>query len=455
MGKKQSYVPYVKLLQEAIQEYDSKALDLKGPLLEPIISYRSEEGKEELKTNSDASDILERYYFREKGGSTSDKLVEQDDVLDAKGEVKTDEPTEENEINTGEKPEEIDKTLDELEDEISDDEVGFFDDETVDGSGGGEEGSTTIEEAVISRLIREMEEETAGEAGDGKPEGGGEGNVGDGLGSEEKEPGEEAGTAEASPEEVDSLLKEINSLIEQIEEETGKEGEEKKEDEKKEDEGGEKEKLEEAIRLILEDSDLEGAEEAAEETGEEAAEGEGEEAAEGGEGKKEDLDVDKKITENRAGLGPIMQTKDKEDLTEKFNIFVEQIQTEIQNINDEIDMLLEQQAEEALADMKEEKGEDKEEGEEDADLEIPEEKKESEKLEEALNILFEEADDLAGEETKPKADETPEEAAEGEAAEEGSDNIDNLDEAIDLLLEEELDEESMLEEEDALDECDK
>jgi len=68
MGKKT--VSYQQLLKEAISEFDtSKNVDVKGPMLDPILSY---EGDGELPTYKDAASILERYYFNE----TRDKGVE-------------------------------------------------------------------------------------------------------------------------------------------------------------------------------------------------------------------------------------------------------------------------------------------------------------------------------------------------------------------------------------------
>ena len=54
-------VSYVELLKEAISEYDTKSFDYKGPLIAPIISY---DGEGELKTQKDATSVLERYYFK-------------------------------------------------------------------------------------------------------------------------------------------------------------------------------------------------------------------------------------------------------------------------------------------------------------------------------------------------------------------------------------------------------
>jgi len=81
MTKKKSYV---QLLKEAIAEFDtSDSVQVKGPMLDPILSWR---GDGELPTNKDAASILERYYFNE----NEDKPLESDyenDKGDAEGEA--------------------------------------------------------------------------------------------------------------------------------------------------------------------------------------------------------------------------------------------------------------------------------------------------------------------------------------------------------------------------------
>jgi hypothetical protein len=60
MSKK---VTYKQALKEAIQEWDTtKTVDVKGPMLDPILSYK---GDGELPIYRDAASILERYYFNE------------------------------------------------------------------------------------------------------------------------------------------------------------------------------------------------------------------------------------------------------------------------------------------------------------------------------------------------------------------------------------------------------
>ncbi len=63
-----SKVTYKSILKEAIAEFDtSKMADVKGPMLEPILSYT---GDGNLETHKDAASVLERYYFQEKEPSS-------------------------------------------------------------------------------------------------------------------------------------------------------------------------------------------------------------------------------------------------------------------------------------------------------------------------------------------------------------------------------------------------
>ena len=62
MSKKR--VSYQNLLKQAISEFDtSKTVDVKGPMLDPILKW---DGDGELPIYKDAASILERYYFNEK-----------------------------------------------------------------------------------------------------------------------------------------------------------------------------------------------------------------------------------------------------------------------------------------------------------------------------------------------------------------------------------------------------
>ena len=73
MSKKQSYM---NLLKEAISEFDtSDNLEVKGPMLDPIISW---DGGGEIPTYKDAASILERYYFNEDKERPIEVLGEED-----------------------------------------------------------------------------------------------------------------------------------------------------------------------------------------------------------------------------------------------------------------------------------------------------------------------------------------------------------------------------------------
>lgn len=221
-------ISYVELLKEAIQEYDTKSFDVKGPMLDPIISYN---GGGELETHKDASSVLERFYFKEKDAD-SRVFVEQD--------VQEKEP-EENEIETGEEADSVDATMDDLEDELLED---FMLEDDADGGdledaadvpsefekeeGGSDkvEGiadvTESMEQAVIEKLISEMEE--AGPEKEIEPE--------------DDEETKEAGTGLADEKEVDKVVEELELEMLMLEQE-----EEAKEEEKKEgEEEGEEEK---------------------------------------------------------------------------------------------------------------------------------------------------------------------------------------------------------------------
>lgn len=125
---------YLNLLKEAVSnvnglqllnEWDTtKTIDVKGPMLEPILGYESGDG--ELVTHQDAASILERYYSMENSESAI-SLVEHED----------------NEIS--EVPDEsIDKTKDSIEDEVD---------------GGDDDGTLQLENSVLQKLISEMENE--------------------------------------------------------------------------------------------------------------------------------------------------------------------------------------------------------------------------------------------------------------------------------------------------------
>lgn len=127
---------YKELLKESVlKEFDtSKITDVKGPMLDAILSYN---GAGELTTHQDASSILERYYYGEK----------LDLGVETHGEEKV-----ENEI--AEVPKDnIEATKSDIEDELGGDE-------TVDKrelGGDAIEEDIEIENTVIEKLIAEMD----------------------------------------------------------------------------------------------------------------------------------------------------------------------------------------------------------------------------------------------------------------------------------------------------------
>ena len=130
---------YKELLKESIlKEFDtSKNIDVKGPMLDAILSYN---GAGELPTHQDASSILERYYYGEK----LDKGV---DIHEAE--------KVENEISQVPK-DSIEATKNELEDELGGDE-------SVDKrelGGDAIEEDIEIENTVIEKLIAEMDDDS-------------------------------------------------------------------------------------------------------------------------------------------------------------------------------------------------------------------------------------------------------------------------------------------------------
>ena len=73
-------VSYVKILKEALGEFDtSKNVDVKGPMLDAIVSYK---GDGELPTHKDAASILERYYFGENEETSVSIDEHTDNVID-------------------------------------------------------------------------------------------------------------------------------------------------------------------------------------------------------------------------------------------------------------------------------------------------------------------------------------------------------------------------------------
>lgn len=155
-------VSYMKLLKEAISEFDtSKSVDVKGPMLDPILSYS---GNGEMPTNVSAAGILERYYFQEdndEGVSVhEDKLAADDNKVDA---------------IPGKDPK---ATKKDIEDELTEQEAETEPAEEEEPAEIEESSTIDLENSVIEKLIAEMEDED--EEGDKKKK------------KEEKKPASEA-----------------------------------------------------------------------------------------------------------------------------------------------------------------------------------------------------------------------------------------------------------------------
>ena len=195
-------VSYVKLLKEAIADFDtSKTVDVKGPMADPILSYR---GDGELPTHKDAASILERYYFKE----NNDSGIQVPNLDEAEGPDKNasgtgdpiDNPIDEvPDDNIQKTKKEIEKAIAEqneksVEKAVEKDEAEVEDE--IKGKGGKEEeeleveveesATDSVENAIIEKLIEEMEEEIIDENAEGKATEGA-GTEAAGAGAAEKE----------------------------------------------------------------------------------------------------------------------------------------------------------------------------------------------------------------------------------------------------------------------------
>jgi len=196
-------VTYTQLLKEALSdnvaEFDTtKTIDTTGPMTKQILSYK---GDGELKTNSDAASILERYYFKD-----SDSGVEALEEGHLGNELDA-EPAK----NINKTKKDMEKDIVEAE-ETEDPEKGDEGGEEKVEEGIQQEGDelTEAEEAVLERLIAEMEGD---DEGDGK--------------EEELDVDDEMGDSEEKVEEGKKVKKETDTSMD-------------------DDEGGEDEDLEEA-----------------------------------------------------------------------------------------------------------------------------------------------------------------------------------------------------------------
>ena len=149
MSKKKD--SYMELLKKVVAEYDAGVLDVKGPMLEPIVNYR---GDGEMETHKDAATILERYYYREQMETPINTVPEE----------------QKNEVVTGETPDPVATTAGDMKQDIVEQEVtldekdeGGTEAKPSDETGQAavsdlEKELTTAESAILEKLIAEMEE---------------------------------------------------------------------------------------------------------------------------------------------------------------------------------------------------------------------------------------------------------------------------------------------------------
>ncbi len=168
-----SKVSYKSLLKDALSEFDtSDTVDVKGPMLDPILSW---EGEGELPTNKDAASILERYYFnedRDDGVSILDEMGYENDkgeIGDSKAMKHTEGPGGEEQAGTAdaktiqgaEKEKEKDIAKEDVE--LEGEEISEQDEEKEDEKEKEVDESLELEDAIIEKLIGEMEGEEISE----------------------------------------------------------------------------------------------------------------------------------------------------------------------------------------------------------------------------------------------------------------------------------------------------
>lgn len=219
-------VSYMKLLKEAISEFDtSKNVDVKGPMLDPILSYS---GDGELPTFKNVASILERYYFQEdndKGVSVQeDKLAADDNKIDAipgkepkatKKDIKDELVEQELEPEEEEEPAEIEESSTiELENSVIEKLIAEMEDEEID-----DEKKKKDEKKPASEANREVGDEGAGtqaagtgNADDQVPSRKDETNEGKNI-KEQEEPEDEDEEEEEEPAKVKDIDKEIGEQV--------------------------------------------------------------------------------------------------------------------------------------------------------------------------------------------------------------------------------------------------
>ncbi len=392
-----SKVSYKSVLKQALAEFDtSKLADVKGPMLEPILSYT---GEGELETHKKtAASVLERYYFQEKdsrsvsipdtGESVDIKQPEKDDVSDGEKMKKATEKELEGKEGEVEKAV-IESEEDEvsLDDNLTEDVI-FEQDDSI------ESRLLELEETFLADIEDEaitesgdevVEDESLTEAetnenAENLSEGTGPGgHVADGTGPHGKGNGPGKGKADGSGKEdeeekieesiEDRILRLEKTLIELEEKQPEGDAEvaAEKAEEKiagppaKEEITTESETIEDIESTVLEAliSDMEDSSEdelveaedatADEDADKEAAaeetpteEEKAEDKKETGETKEEEpvIDVDKSIKENGDALGPIGVTDEDVDLEEALTMLEAEMEN-IQNDDENLDIKVE------------------------------------------------------------------------------------------------------------------
>lgn len=167
---------YMSLLKEAIAEFDtSDSVEVKGPMLDPILSW---DGDGELPVYKDAASILERYYFNEDADrdiSTLDEAEYENDkgssagdsMKDAEGAGTEQAGTSKSDTIAGsksEKEKDIAKEGMELEEDALE-EKEWSDKDVPEAKEYREESEDLeMENAIIEKLIAEMEDDSLDEA---------------------------------------------------------------------------------------------------------------------------------------------------------------------------------------------------------------------------------------------------------------------------------------------------
>jgi len=172
-------VSYMNLLKESIAEFDvTNAVDVKGPMVDPILGY---DGGGELPTNKDAASVLERYYFTQDADEGVSVQEHEDNVMDEEPGAKdgtskdsdavsqkkdiekavTEADEEEAAPEEAEEAEAASEAVVKEEDEKDDDEEKEGEEEKEEEKEEEMSEAEQIENAVIEKLIGEMEQEVS------------------------------------------------------------------------------------------------------------------------------------------------------------------------------------------------------------------------------------------------------------------------------------------------------